>query len=88
MQSEPTEAFWNYYRALPHSARLAAARAYRTWRVNPRYPGLHFKKLDGFDNLYSVRVGIHYRALGVLVGDTMYWQWIGHHRVYDRMLDA
>ena len=33
---------------------------------NPRHPSLHFKKVGGY---WSVRVGLHYRALGTEVED-------------------
>jgi hypothetical protein len=33
-----------------------------------------------------VRVGAHYRALGVDVEDDILWFWIGSHADYDRMV--
>jgi hypothetical protein len=36
---------------------------------------------------YSARVGIGYRAVGVLDGDTITWFWIGSHANYDRLLE-
>jgi hypothetical protein len=36
--------------------------------------------------IYSVRIGIHYRALGVRERDDIIWLWIGSHADYDRML--
>jgi hypothetical protein len=35
----------------------------------------------------SARVGIGYRAIGVLDGDTVAWFWIGSHAGYDRLLE-
>jgi hypothetical protein len=32
-----------------------------------------------------VRVGLHYRALGVEIKDGVLWFWIGTHADYDRM---
>jgi hypothetical protein len=34
----------------------------------------------------SARVGLQYRAVGELVGDTITWFWIGSHDEYDRLL--
>jgi hypothetical protein len=46
---------------------------------------LHFKKLEGEENIYSVREGFGYRALGVMKGNRVVWYWIGDHREYDRI---
>jgi hypothetical protein len=36
--------------------------------------------------IYSVRIGIHYRAVGVKHDDHMLWFWIGPHAEYDKLL--
>jgi hypothetical protein len=36
--------------------------------------------------LYSARVGISYRAVGVRDGNTMVWYWVGSHADYDQLL--
>jgi len=41
------------------------------------------KKTSG---LWSVRVGEHYRALGIDVKEGIYWIWIGAHAEYDRII--
>jgi hypothetical protein len=46
----------------------------------PFHPSLHFKKAGGY---FSVRVGQHYRALGVAAPDGVLWFWIGSHAEYD-----
>ncbi len=38
------------------------------------------------ENVYSVRIGLGYRALGVLEGSTVTWFWIGSHAEYDHVL--
>jgi plasmid maintenance system killer protein len=53
--------------------------------MDPRHPSLHFKKLH--TNLYSVRVGNNYRALGILYeNDLIVWIWIGSHADYDKLM--
>jgi hypothetical protein len=42
---------------------------------NPNHPGLRFKRVHSSDPVYSVRVGIGYRAVGVLEDDIMIWFW-------------
>jgi len=36
--------------------------------------------------VYSVRIGIGYRALGLRDADHVYWFWIGSHAEYDELL--
>jgi hypothetical protein len=45
---------------------------------------LHFKKLEGEDRIYSVRIGLGYRALGAMKGNRVVWFWIGSDAEYDR----
>ena len=35
--------------------------------------------------IYSARVGINYRVLGLLEEDHIYWFWIGTHAEYDEL---
>ena len=86
MNSRATLSFWKHYRALPPEIRLKARQAYRQWRENPAHPGLFFKRVRDSQPLYSVRIGLAYRALGTLRGDTITWFWIGLHDEYDRLI--
>ena len=83
MKSLATSRFWRQYKQLPESIRRLADKSFRLWQRNPAHPSLHFKKLKGSRTLHSVRIGIHYRALGNLEGDTIRWLWIGTHAEYD-----
>jgi hypothetical protein len=71
---------------LPASAQRQAREAYRLFRGSPAHPGLHFKQVHQQPPVYSVRVGIGYRALGARDGDTVIWFWIGSHSAYDGFL--
>ena len=75
--------FWELYRALPGDIRELADKNYQLLKSNPRYPSLHFKRIG---ELWSVRVGQHYRALGVDVEGGIYWIWIGTHADYDKIV--
>jgi hypothetical protein len=70
---------------LPAETQQEAKRAYRLFRANPAHPSLHFKKLEGEDGIYSVRVGLGYRAMAVMRGSCVVWYWIGNHAEYDRL---
>jgi len=75
--------FWSAYEALPLSAKRVADRNYETLKTNPKHPSLHFKKINCY---WSVRAGIHYRALAVEVQDGLLWFWIGSHAEYDKLI--
>ncbi len=83
-QTEPS--FWTAYRALPDSVRTAARDAYTRFAADPSHPGLQFKRVGKRRPVYSVRIGLDHRALGVLTGGVVVWFWIGPHDEYDRLL--
>ncbi len=87
MRSRATPRFWAAYRELPPEIRGLARKAYRLFRENARHPGLHFKKVHERDPIYSVRVTLGYRALGLLEDAEITWFWIGTHAQYDRLLE-
>ena len=58
-------------------------RNYEILKENPKHPSLHFKKIGRY---WSVRAGIHYRALAVEVEDGLLWFWIGSHAEYDKLI--
>ena len=78
--------FREAFTSLPKDLRRQAQRAYRLFRTDPRRPSLRFKKVDDESNVYSVRIGLGYRALGVMEGSTVVWFWIGSHAECDRLL--
>ena len=86
MRSQTTRQFWRLFSNLPVDVQRDANRAYRLFQSNPAHPGLQFKKLEGEDAIYSIRIGLGYRALGVLKRDGIVWYWIGSHSEYDRLV--
>jgi hypothetical protein len=86
MQSRTTRRFRRLFSNLPSDAQMEAKRAYRLFQSNPAHPGLQFKKLEGEDDIYSVRIGLGYRALAVMEKDRIVWYWIGSHSEYDRLV--
>ncbi len=86
MNSRTTRRFRELFAALPAHVQRQAREAYRLFRNNPRHPGLHFKQVCADPPTYSARVGISYRSVGVLDGDTVIWFWIGTHADYDKLL--
>jgi hypothetical protein len=85
MRSRRSKAFRELFRALPVDVKRQAYTAYRLFAIDPRHPGLHFKKLH--DKLYSVRIGSSYRALGIVDNpDLIVWIWIGSHAEYEKLI--
>jgi hypothetical protein len=86
VKSRVTEDFLALFAKLPAEIQTRARKNYRLWRQNPSHPGLHFKKVHASEPIYSIRVGLRWRALGLLEGDTIFWFWIGPHSEYDSFL--
>ncbi len=70
---------------LPLAIQRLARRNYALLKQNPAHPSLHFKPVRN-GQYYSVRVGLHYRALGVPVPEGIQWFWIGSRAEYDRLI--
>ena len=68
---------------MPKEVRDLADRNYTLLKSDPSHSSLHFKKVGA---LWSVRVGLHYRALATEVGDDRVWFWIGSHAEYDKLV--
>ena len=83
MKHRATATFWRSYHDLPDSVRLLADKNFALLKENPRHPSLHFKKIEDW---WSVRVGLHHRALGVDAPDGIVWFWIGTHEEYERLI--
>jgi hypothetical protein len=86
IQSRITREFRDAFAALPNDVRRQAQRTYELFRADPRHPSLRFKKVDDQSNVYSVRIGLGYRALGIMDGSSVVWFWIGSHAECDRLL--
>jgi hypothetical protein len=76
--------FWQHYDHLPFAIRAQAKQAFERFRRNPYQPSLRFKPLKGHTHVWSVRVGLHYRAVALRTGDTLRWFWIGSHSEFDK----
>ena len=88
MNSKATSDFWREYEKLPDSVKDLAKKAYQFFKDYPSHPGLQFKKVNDDPEVYSVRVSLYYRSLGVKEGDTIIWFWIGNHDSYDKLIKS
>jgi hypothetical protein len=85
IESRVTQSFRAARGDLPEEIQAQARRAYLLFQADPAHPSLRFKKLKQVENVCSVRIGLGYRALGVLEGEPVTWFWIGSHADYDRL---
>ncbi len=58
------------------------ARKYALWKADPYHASLKFEERRR--GICVVRIGEHYRALGLHEGDVVAWFWIGTHEEYNR----
>lgn len=54
------------------------------WRDSPFHPSLHFKCVNQEERIWSVRLTLGYRALGIMEDDAVTWFWVGSHEEYER----
>lgn len=83
MNHVATSHFWDCYRRLPKVIQHLADKNFELLRADPRHPSLHLKKIGNF---WSVRVGLHHRALAKEHAENLVWFWIGSHHDYDQLL--
>jgi len=86
MKSSVTKAFRKQLTHLPESVQEQATKAYALWRSDPYHNSLQFKRVSQRQPIYSARVGLNYRVLGLLEEEHIYWFWIGTHAEYDELL--
>ena len=75
--------FWELYRKLPQSVQALADKNFSLLKNDFHHPSLHMKKAGRF---WSVRIGLHYRAVAVEVTDGLLWFWIGSHEDYNKLM--
>ena len=89
MKSSTNKNFWEMFHHLPKETQEKAKETYRMFENDPFHKSLDFKRLvtDRRRQLYSVRIGTRYRAVGRMVTrDEVVWFWIGSHREYEKYL--
>ena len=73
--------FWKCFDRLPPAVQKLAREKYALWSSDPRHASLKFEERR--NGLCVVRVGDHYRAVGLREGDVVGWFWIGTHEEYN-----
>ena len=83
MKHSASKEFWQLLDTLPLPIQDLARKNFDLLKDDPNHPSLRFKKIG---RMYSVRIGLRYRALGVESQDGALWFWIGSHTDYDKLL--
>jgi len=87
MRSELSSDFILKFKELPDRVKRTARKNYQFWKNNPNHPSLEFKEVNKKDKIWSIRVGIGWRALGrINTREAIVWFWIGSHGEYDKLL--
>jgi len=84
VNSRTSHRFWEAFARLPADVQAQARKNFRIWQRDPFHPALHFKEVK--PDLWSVRVTLQYRALGIRRDEEIRWFWIGSHADYDRLI--
>ena len=86
MKSVTTERFRRLYAAAGAQRQAQIKRSYMLWIDNPSHPSIRFKKVHDTEPIYSARVDLDWRALGVLEAGSVVWFWVCPHDEYDALL--
>ena len=82
------ESYWKHFDELPSKIRKLAEKNYQLWKENPQYPGLRFKKIHAESSIFSFRVGMQYRTVGVDTNDgKIAWFWIGSFEQFEGQIN-
>ena len=82
MKGKAHPRFWRCFETLPPGVQRLTREKYALWKANPYHPSLKFEERR--NGICVVRIGDHYRALGLKEGDVVAWFWIGTHEAYNR----
>ena len=88
MISLATPRFWKSFEKLPEEVQEQAKKTYELWQRDPYHDSLQFKRIHSKRLVYSVRIGMHWRAIGIKDADTLTWFWIGSHSDFDTLIDS
>jgi mRNA-degrading endonuclease RelE of RelBE toxin-antitoxin system len=87
VKSSINDRFRRHLGNLPQQVQRRARAAYQRFLQDPHHKSLQFKLVNEKEQLYSVRIGKSYRALGFMDDNhQIVWFWIGPHSEYDTLL--
>ena len=85
MNTKAAKTFWKIFNQLSPDLQELSKRKFDLWKQDPFHPSLNFKCVNPERNIWSVRINMNYRALGVRSDDDLIiWYWLGDHNDYLR----
>ncbi len=87
MISHTTERFRKAFIVLPKNVQQQAKDTYKRFTKDPFSPSLRFKRVHSTKPIYSVRINVECRAVGIQEENKIIWFWIGSHDHYIKLLD-
>lgn len=88
MDSQANSRFWKAFDKLPDYVKENAKKNFILWKQNPFHPSLEFKLININKSVYSIRIGLNWRALGIKEDNILAWFWIGSHSDYDQLISS
>lgn len=86
MISHRSKRFREAFRQLPDHIQRKAKETYRQFKQDPYHKSLKFKQIHPSKPIYSVRVGLDYRAVGTKRDQHIIWFWVGSHEDYNKLI--
>ncbi|HEY9079465.1 hypothetical protein [Magnetovibrio sp.] len=81
--------YWETFDDLPEDVRKLAEKNYQLWKDNPKNVGLRFKQIHPSLPVYSFRVGLKHRTVGIETPDgKVAWFWVGSFNTFKSMIEA
>lgn len=82
-------AYWKNFDDLPEDVQKLAETNYKKWKQNADAPGIRFKKIHAKLPIYSFRVGMRHRTVGVETDDQkIAWFWIGSFEHFKDLIES
>jgi hypothetical protein len=86
MISHINQQWKKFYKKIPMDIKKIANKQYKLFKENPYHSSLHFKRIHSSKPIFSARINLNYRTIGVLQDSTIIWFWIGSHDEYERII--
>ncbi len=86
MNSKTTDRFWKCFHKLPEKIKKEAKKSYKIFKNDPFHPSLHYKRIHSTRPIFSIRITIDYRAIGIQENKYIIWFWIGSHSDYNNLI--
>jgi mRNA-degrading endonuclease RelE of RelBE toxin-antitoxin system len=73
------KSFQKFYKVLSPNIQEKVGKQISLLGTNYLHPSLHTKKIKGKDDIWEVRIDIHYRMTFEIIKDTIYLRVVGNH---------